>query len=166
MCGTLPGDGTPATCDKVSDKYAFTNPSDISDSDDDEPETSVTFKLTLHLHGKPIDLPFFSDDATIQDLSDTVAEDLHIPPQNQKFLITPKTGLLRPPFKDASLAVKPLLSKKIVLMGATTAEVEELESDISERKARMERRRAALQAGRRVKAHKSRDSKKAQDEAR
>ena len=46
-------------------------------------------------------------------------------------------------------------------MGATTAEVEELESDISERKVRMARRWAALKEGRKVKANKSRDWKKA-----
>lgn len=163
MAGILPCSGSARDCDRVSDKYAFSNPSDDSD-EDAEPE--VLFKLTLQLHNKPVDLPFYSEDATVQDLSDTVAEELHIPPANQKFLITPKTGLLKPPFKDASLSLRSIQGKKIVLMGATTAEVEELESDISERKARMERRRAAMLAGRRVKAYKSRDSKKMQDEAR
>lgn len=130
---------------------------------EDEP---ALFTITVSLHGKPIDLPFHTEDATIQDLSDLVAEDLHIPPTNQKFLITPKTGLLKPPFKDPTLQLRQLQEKKIVLMGATTAEVEELESDIQERKARMERRRGALKAGRKVKAEKHRDWKKVQDEAR
>lgn len=176
MAGILPCSGSPGDCDRISDKYAFGKPSPSAsntdptsspdDSDDDEVETEPVFKLTLSLHNKPVEVPFYSDDATIQDLSDTVAEDLHIPPKNQKFLITPKTGLLKPPFKDASLSLRSLQEKKIVLMGATSAEVQELESDISERKARMQKRREALQAGRKVKAYKSRDSKKAQDEAR
>lgn len=133
-------------------------------TDDHRPD--ALFNLTLQLHGKPIELPFYDEDATIQDLSDTVAEDLHIPPSNQKYLITPKTGLLRPPFKDADLRLRTLQKKKIVLMGATTAEVEELESDIAARKERMTRRRDALKAGRKVHAEKTRDWKKVQDEAR
>lgn len=140
-----------------------------SGSDYDELDAEAPpalFNITVQLHGKPHDLPFYNEDATIQDLSDTVAEDLRIPPANQKFLITPKTGLLKPPFKDATIQLRSLQEKKIVLMGATTAEVEELESDISERKARMERRRGALKAGRKVKAEKHRDWKKVQDEAR
>lgn len=133
---------------------------------DHEIDLEPVFKLTILLHNKPVELPMYDDNATVQDLSDAIAEELHIPPKNQKLLITPKIGLLKPPFKDPSLPVKSLLDKKVVLMGATTAEVEELESDISDRKQRIERRRAALQAGRRVKANKSRDWKKVQDEAR
>ncbi|KAK3067663.1 hypothetical protein LTR53_015334 [Teratosphaeriaceae sp. CCFEE 6253] len=138
----------------------------ISDYDDDEVEREAVLQLTLQLHSKPVTIPFYHADATIQDLSDVVAEELHIPPANQKFLITPKTGLLKPPFKDPALALQSLVEKKIVLMGATSAEVQELESDIEERRARLDRRRAALSAGRKVKASKNRDWKKVQDEAR
>lgn len=134
------------------------------ESEEDGPEP--VFTITVQLHNKPTEIPIYTEDATIQDLSDTVAEDLHIPPSNQKFLITPKTGLLKPPFKDPTLSVRSMQDKKIVLMGATTNEVSELQSDIEERKARMSRRRAALQEGRKVKATKTRDWKKVQDEAR
>ena len=135
-----------------------------SHSDVDEAPEAV-FKVIVQLHNKPVEVPLFSEDATIQDLSDSVAEDLQIPPSHQKFLVTPKTGLLKPPFKDPSLLVRSIQDRKIVLMGATTAEVEELESDVSERKDRMAKRRDALKEGRKVKAHKSRDWKKASDEA-
>ena len=155
--------GTPKDIDLISES-SYSHGS-ISDNEE-EAEPEVLFKITVHLHGKALELPFYNEDATIQDLSDTVAEELHIPPANQKFHITPKTGLVKPPFKDPNVSLQSLKEKKIVLMGATTTEVEELESDISERKARIERRKAALQAGRRVKANKSRDSKKIQDEAR
>ncbi|KJX99092.1 ubiquitin/metalloprotease fusion protein [Zymoseptoria brevis] len=123
------------------------------------------YNLTLHLHNRPIELPIYDSSATIQDLSDTIAEDMHIPPSHQKFFITPKTGLLKPPFKDPSILISTLRDKKIVLMGATTAEVAELESDISDRKARIEKRKAAMQAGRKVRANRNRDWKKVQDEA-
>ncbi|KAK5118582.1 hypothetical protein LTR85_008047 [Meristemomyces frigidus] len=156
--------GTQRENDSVSsDGYSRSGASDMED-DDVDPE--IVFSLTVQLHGKPVELPFYQADATIQDLSDTVAEELRIPPANQKFLITPKTGLLKTPFKDPGLSLQSLQEKKIVLMGATTAEVEELESDISERKARISRRREALRAGRKVKASKNRDWKKVQDEAR
>jgi hypothetical protein len=150
-----------------SELVADTPIDSLSEFDElDTEDVPALFNITVLLHGKPIELPFHDEDATIQDLSDLVTEDLRIPPTNQKFLITPKTGLLKPPFKDPTLQLRQLQEKKIVLMGATTAEVEELESDISERKARMERRRGALKAGRKVKAVKHRDWKKVQDEAR
>lgn len=132
---------------------------------DEERLPAALFTLTVRLHGKPIELPFDEEDATIQDLSDTVAEDLSIPPTNQKFLITPKTGLLRPPFKDPDLRLRTLRDKKIVLMGATTAEVEELESEIAARQDRINRRRHT-RAQAKAKPSKARDWKKAQDEAR
>ncbi|KAI5368270.1 putative WLM domain-containing protein [Septoria linicola] len=138
---------------------------EITSDLENDSEPQALFKLTLQLHSKPLEIPIYHEDATIQDLSDAVAEELHIPSANQKFLITPKVGLLKPPFKDPNLLAKSLQDKKIVLMGATTAEVAELESDIADRKARIERRRAALQAGRKVKATKHRDWKKVQDEA-
>ncbi|KAK3719706.1 hypothetical protein LTR37_004243 [Vermiconidia calcicola] len=163
MAGILPGSGSPKDIDITSnDAYSHSSLSDL----EDEIEPEAAFRLTIHLHGKAVELPFYQDDATIQDLSDTVAEELHIPPTNQKFHITPKTGLLKPPFKDPALSLHSLKEKKIVVMGATTTEVEELESDIQERKARMDKRRAALQAGRKVKANKHKDWKKVQDEAR
>jgi hypothetical protein len=145
-----------------TDAYSHSGASDL----EDETEAEPVLRITVQLHANPVELPFYHSDATIQDLSDTVAEELHIPPANQKFLITPKTGLLRPPFKDPSLSLQSISNKKIVLMGATTAEVEELESDIADRKARIARRHEAHRAGRKVKAHKNRDWKKVQDEAR
>ncbi|KAF2723199.1 WLM-domain-containing protein [Polychaeton citri CBS 116435] len=136
-----------------------------------EPQTSTKvgqepiFSLTVIFHNNPLSVPFFDADATLQDLSDVVAEDLLVPAPHQKFLITPKTGLLKPPFKDPSLRLDILKGKRIVLMGATTAEVQDLETDVVARNQRMQRRKAALDAGRKVQATKSRDSRKVQDEA-
>lgn len=157
-----PDDNDGVSSDVASEISSHHGGSDIGDDQEREP----AFQLTVHLHNKPTKLPFYHADGTIQDLSDTVAEDLHIPPRNQKFLITPKVGLLKPPFKDPTLSLESLRDKKVVVMGATTAEVDELESDIAETRARQERRRAALRQGRQVKASKNRDWKKVQDEAR
>ncbi|KAK0811229.1 hypothetical protein LTR75_005317 [Friedmanniomyces endolithicus] len=147
-----------------SDVHSHASPSDT----DDEEELEAVLKLTVQLHNKPIELPFYHADATLQDLSDTIAEDLHIPPSNQKLLITPKTGLLKPPFKDPTLPLSSLLDKKIVLMGATSTEVQELESDLSARRTRLSRRAAALATARthNKPSRANRDWKKIQDEAR
>ena len=124
------------------------------------------FTLTVQHHNRPIKLPFYNEDATISDLSDAIDDELHIPPANQKFIITPKIGLVKPPFNDPSLKLASIREKKIVLIGTTASEVEELESASSERRVRLDRRRAALQAGRQVKTTRRSDWKKVQDEAR
>ena len=147
-----------------SDVHSHASPSDT----DDEEELEAVLKLTVQLHNKPIELPFYHADATLQDLSDTIAEDLHIPPSNQKLLITPKTGLLKPPIKDPTLPLQTLLEKKIVLMGATSTEVQELESDLSARHARLSRRAAAVAAARSTHnkpSRATRDWKRVQDES-
>ncbi|KAK5108183.1 hypothetical protein LTR62_008714 [Meristemomyces frigidus] len=156
----------PATPDDLSNAStpadSHSGTSDLEDEVDLEP----ALRLTIQLHNKPVVLSFHNVDATIQDLSDTIADDLHIPPNNQKFLISPQVGLLKTPFKNPNMLLQTLQEKKIVVMGATAAEVEELESDISERRARMERRRTAQNAGRKVKASRNHDWKRVQDEAR
>jgi hypothetical protein len=144
--------------------HALDDGHDVSDQDSEVlPEPA--FNITLHVRGKPITLPIYENDATIQDLSDLVAEDLQIPAANQKFLITPKTGLLKPPFAQPNLLLSTILDKKIVLMGATTAEVTELADVARDRHLRIAQRRAAQAAGRKVTATKHRDVKKIQDEA-
>jgi len=103
--------------------------------------------LTLQYHGEPITLSF-PPDATISDLSETISTDLSIPPSNQKLLISPKPGLLRPPFKDASLALSTLVSRKITLLGSTTAEVTSLHESIAALKHKQALRASALREGR------------------
>jgi hypothetical protein len=94
------------------------------------PPSGDDIQLTITHHGKPIKLTFRSN-AVITDLSDEVSSSLSIPPPNQKFLITPKVGLLRPPFKDPSLPLTTLLTKKIILMGSTASEISTLNATIT-----------------------------------
>ncbi|GAB7345220.1 hypothetical protein MBLNU457_3595t1 [Dothideomycetes sp. NU457] len=114
-------------------------------------EDSDILTLTLQYHGEPITLSF-APDATISDLSDTISSDLSIPPSNQKLLISPKPGLLRPPFKDGSLALSTLQNRKITLLGSTTAEVTSLHASIAALKEKQSLRAAALRQGRRATA--------------
>jgi hypothetical protein len=86
-------------------------------------------QLTIHHHGKPMQLSL-PVDGTLTTLSEHVANELSIPPANQKFMITPKLGLLKPPFAtDHSLSS--LSGKKVVLMGSTTTEIASLSKSIS-----------------------------------
>ncbi|KAF2462383.1 WLM domain-containing protein, partial [Lineolata rhizophorae] len=87
--------------------------------------------LTIIYHGAPVTLSLPAN-ATITDLSDAVFSRLSVPQSTQKFLVSPKPGLLRPPFKDGSLPISSLLSaKKITLLGSTTSEISSLSDSIS-----------------------------------
>lgn len=94
----------------------------------DAPADEVQVILTHH--GKPVTLSF-AQYATLSDLSEKIAEDLSIPPSNQKLLIGGKFGLQKPPFKNPSIPLSDFASKKITLMGSTTAEVSSLNASIS-----------------------------------
>lgn len=124
------------------------------------PEASASdeIQLTLTHHGKPLTLSF-PKDATLEDLSEKVSTELSIPSSNQKFLIA-KLGLQKPPFKDATIPVSELASKKITLMGSTNAEVSSLSASISAASA--PRRPGPVKA---ATPARNRDWKKVQEEA-
>lgn len=85
-------------------------------------ETTSPINITFTHHGKPHSFGF-PPDSTITDLSARITNDLSIPPTNQKFMITPKLGVLKPPFADPTLPIGMLQSKKIVLLASTSAEL-------------------------------------------
>ncbi|KAI8943616.1 hypothetical protein NX059_001604 [Plenodomus lindquistii] len=116
-------------------------------------------QVTLTHHGKPITLAF-AQDATISDLSDRVADTLSIPASNQKFLLASKHGLQKPPFRDPTLPLSDVASKKITLMGSTTAEISSLNATITAASA--PRRPGPIKA---ATPARRRDYKKIQDEA-
>lgn len=98
---------------------------------DAQPNTTASdIHLTITHHSNPIPLTF-PHDASISDLSTHIATTLSIPPAHQKFLITPKLGLLKPPFKNPSLPLSSLVEKKILLMGSTTSEISSLNARIT-----------------------------------
>lgn len=121
--------------------------------------TADQIQVTLTHHGKSTTLPFMAD-ATISDLSDRIAEDLSIPPSNQKILIGGKLGLQKPPFKDPTIPLSTFNTKKITLMGSTTAEVSSLNASISAASA--PRRPSPMKA---ATPARNRDYKRIQDDA-
>lgn len=92
--------------------------------------TGDEVQVTLTHHGKPVILSF-APDATILDLSDRIATELSIPPSNQKLLVSGKLGLQKPPFKDPTIPLASFNTKKITLMGSTTAEISSLNASIT-----------------------------------
>lgn len=87
--------------------------------------TEESINITFTHHGEPHSLSFPSG-AIIGDLSARIDAELSIPPAHQKLMITPKLGILKPPFSDPSLSLKTLQSKKIVLLAPTAAELASL----------------------------------------
>lgn len=109
----------------------------LSSDKGDTNSTSFT-TLTVQHHGKPLEVEL-PQTGTIADLSNWATEVLSIPPSNQKFLISPKIGLVKPPF-SVDHALEELKDKKIVLMGSTTAEITSLSQSISKASAGANRR--------------------------
>jgi WLM domain len=123
-------------------------------------DNSETVLINLTYRGAPHTFSL-SSSATITDLSETVASELSVPTSNQKFMIS-KLGLLKPPFKDPTLALATLLDKKISLLGSTAAEVSSISKTLSEATKRASRPTTPRQA---VKAFKTHDWKKEQEES-
>ncbi|KAF2154871.1 WLM-domain-containing protein [Myriangium duriaei CBS 260.36] len=124
---------------------------------------SDTLRITLTFHRQPLTLALPSN-ATISDLSTLIETDFSIPSTQQKLLISPKPGLLRPPFPDPSLPLSALLDRKITLLGSTASAVSDLNTTLATVRARAEARSAALSSGRKVKVNRYVDPRRV-DEA-
>jgi len=124
-------------------------------------DNSETVSITLTYHGAPHTFSLPSS-ATITDLSQIIAQELSVPPSNQKLMIS-KLGLLKPPFKDPNLPLTTLLDKKISLLGSTAAEVSSITASLSEATRRASSRPTTPRQS--VKAYKSHDWKKEQEES-
>ncbi|KAL4873727.1 hypothetical protein BDV12DRAFT_207514 [Aspergillus spectabilis] len=106
---------------------------------------TLELTLTVHHHGEshPITLPA---EATLQDLSTTLASTFHIPPETQKLLIAPKPGMQKAPFPSTPLSqILPLSSPKlkITLLGTPAQEISNLHTQAAETRRRDENRAAA-----------------------
>ncbi|MCJ1470425.1 hypothetical protein MMC07_009070 [Pseudocyphellaria aurata] len=84
------------------------------------PSSEDSLNITLTHHGKPYTFTL-PQSSTLMDLATSIHSTLSIPPSNQKLLITPKTGLLKPPFPPLSLST--LVHKKILLLAPTATEL-------------------------------------------
>ncbi|KAL2813685.1 WLM domain-containing protein [Aspergillus granulosus] len=108
-------------------------------------ETIGTLTITVHHHGQahPIELPA---EATLQDLTATLASTFLIPLENQKLLIAPKPGMQKAPFPPTPLSeLLPLSSPKlkVTLLGTPSKEINDLNAHGAETRRRDEKRAAA-----------------------
>lgn len=104
--------------------------------------TSTTLKDSVSLsikHGSNNHSFTFPSSATLTDLSGHIESALSIPVTNQKLLISPKPGLLKPPF-SAHVLLSTIATRKITLLGSTAAQIESLNSSIASSKAQTGRR--------------------------
>ncbi|KAL8695958.1 MAG: hypothetical protein Q9224_003046 [Gallowayella concinna] len=121
--------------------------------------TADDISLTFIHHGSPHTFSFPAD-ATISDLADKIYSSLSIPQAHQKYMITPKLGILKYPFADPVLPLHSLLSKKIVLLAPLPSELSSLFDASAASKAR-----PGVSAAKTATPARHRDWKKAQDEA-
>lgn len=147
-----------------SKRTTFDNSSELDNcphTPAEDTETDIdTLSLTVTFHREALHLTLPLD-ATITDLSALIEADFDIPASNQKILVSPKPGLLRPPFADPGLPLAPLATRKITLLGSTASAIADLNTTIANARARAASRSAALQAGRRVKPARYIDSARA-----
>ncbi|KAE8324504.1 WLM domain-containing protein [Aspergillus sergii] len=104
--------------------------------------------LTIHHQSKPHTLTLPST-STLEDLSNTIATTLHIPPETQKLLISPKPGMQKAPFPPTPLrTLLPLDSPKfkITLLGTPTKAIETLHAQSEETARRAAARASAFAA--------------------
>ncbi|KAL8706380.1 MAG: hypothetical protein Q9225_007961 [Loekoesia sp. 1 TL-2023] len=115
--------------------------------------------LTFYHHGNSHTFDF-APDSTISDLAEKIFSSLSIPQANQKFMITPKIGVLKYPFPDPVLPLSSLIQKKIVLLAPLPSELSALSkaSAVSKPSQRSSPIKSATPA-------RHRDWRKAQDEA-
>lgn len=114
-------------------------------------------QLTIHHHGKPytLSLPSKFDTCTISDLSILISSnpDLQIPTENQKLLISPAPGLLKPPFSTTETlgTMLPLASPrfKIILLGTKSEQITQFNESLETIKQKQSAREAALAEARR-----------------
>ncbi|KAK7534008.1 WLM domain-containing protein [Phyllosticta citribraziliensis] len=134
---TSPTRGLPSSDDQV----AATNDAhdETSPANDDNPlylssPTADSIALTLTHHGTKYTL-HFAPRATLSDLSSAISThpSFQLPPTHQKLLISPKPGLVKPPFSaaHASLPLASLVSRKIQLLGHAPAAIAALQHAVT-----------------------------------
>ena len=109
-----------------------------------EPSMQVRSPVVITIHHRGESMRHeFEQNATLIDLSLRISEELGIPPSHQKFLISPRPGLVKPPFDKpelAALALSTVSARKITLLGSTLAEVDALNKASHDSQSKTQRR--------------------------
>ena len=117
-----------------------------SPSSPSESDTAMNMGLTIYHSGvsHSFTLP---QTATVEDLASSAASSINIPIENQKFLIAPRPGLLKPPFPQTRLdsLLQPDSPRfKITLLGSASKDIENLKAQGAEAKRKADSRASAL----------------------
>jgi WLM domain len=146
----------------ASEETDKSSPPDLSVDEGIIEDNAAQMEVQIHFHGKQFTIQV-PEDITIAQLSSSLAELLLIEPEKQKIMITPKPGLLKPPFSDALLSTVYTSKKKITVLGSTAKEISDLNAGITKIRVRSQNRLAASKAA--PKAAKHRDWKRIQEES-
>jgi len=143
-------------------------PQDESDDgrlEDTQAALGPVVTINVHHHGRSIELTL-PEDSSLAELSDFAAESLSVPISNQKWLITPKPGVIKPPFTNKDGFAIPLNSMsekaKWTLMGASTQEVADIDKAAKQAHLQFHRRPGPIKA---AKPARTRDWKRAKEDA-
>jgi hypothetical protein len=110
----------------------------MADPEASPPSLGDTINLTLK-HASTVHTFTFPSSATLFDLSQHISAQLSIPESNQKLLIFPRPGLLKPPF-STTILLSSVVTGKITLLGSTAAQISSLNSSIETSKVQTQRR--------------------------
>ena len=94
-------------------------------SPDDSPAADE-LSITISHHGKTHTFTFSNPEATLTDLTQQISERFSIPAEHQKFMISPKVGLLKPPYPDPNLPLHTIASKRIQLLAPLPSDLASL----------------------------------------
>ncbi|OOG00836.1 hypothetical protein ASPCADRAFT_39147 [Aspergillus carbonarius ITEM 5010] len=117
-------------------------------SDPSDPNTTTSDPpLTLKIHHRNTPHEFtLPSTSTLTDLTTLISSTLHIPPMNQKLLISPSPGTLKHPFPPTPLVeILPLNSPrlKLTLLGTPTKDIDTLNAQSTAQKTLAEARHRA-----------------------
>lgn len=137
---------------------ALDSPTEHDNDQDDGPLIDVQ----IHFHGKQFTLQA-PQAITVAQLSSSLVDLLSIEREKQKLMLTPRPGMLKPPFPDTPLSAIWTPKTKITLLGSTEKEISDLNASVTKVRLRSQNRAAAGRAA--PKPAKHRDWKRIQEES-
>ncbi len=138
------------------------DPGDLPTQQSSNERNGLLMDIRIYFHSKQFTVQV-PPNITVAQLSSSLAEMLSIEPQKQKIMITPKPGILKPPFPDTQVSAIYTPKTKITLLGSTEKEISDLNNSIMKVRLQSQNRISAQRAAPKVAKH--RDWKKIQEES-
>ena len=103
-------------------------------------EDVTCLPLTVHFHGQKLEFRV-PHDITVAQLSRRFEDLAEVEEDKQKIMITPKPGIMKPPFPNTVLTSLLTPKSKITLLGSTSVEIKSLQTAIDRNLPRLRRSR-------------------------